>query len=253
MITPYTAVGPEGAPTDAWVNARYVVPALLAAAPAIAWALGRLGGVGTLLQALLALAILDAIRRALDLPDGDAGLAAFVAAAVVLAVAWGLWTRRELLAAAGVGARAAVAAGVAALLAVGLVAFSDRYFDDRYHGTGEPIAIVEDAPDGTTVGLLGEGWGIQPLFGERLENDVSYIGPRVDGMLRAYPTGEDLSAAVEGGDYDLIYVQDIDSLDDRRPERQAQVLRDLGWQRIATGTNPSFGPTVTTQLYAPPP
>ena len=252
VITPYTAVGPDGAPVDAWVNARYVVPGLLVVAPALAWALTRIGTAGRALQGLLALAVLDAIRRSLDLPDGDAGPVAFVAAAALLAAAWALWARRGLVAAAGPGARTAVALGAAVLLAVSLVAFSDRYFDERYSGTGEPIAIVDDAPEGTRVGLLGEGWGIQPLFGARLENEVAYIGPRVDGMLRAYPSGDELAAAVEDGGYDLIYVQDIDSLDHHRPERQAQVLRDLGWRRIATGTNPSFGAAVTTQLYAPP-
>jgi hypothetical protein len=50
MVTPYSGWGTEGVPAEAWVNARYVLPALVVAAPALAWLLScsdRLPRVGS--------------------------------------------------------------------------------------------------------------------------------------------------------------------------------------------------------------
>lgn len=63
LFIPYTAYGPEGAPFLAYVNARYVVPALMVAAALGAWATGRLPRAGLALQGLALLALFDALRR----------------------------------------------------------------------------------------------------------------------------------------------------------------------------------------------
>ena len=249
ILTPYSAVGPPGVPSDAWVNARYVIPALLVGAPVFAWLATRIGRAGVWLEALLALAVADAIRRSADFPGGDVGALAIVEGLIVAGglVALALLLRRG----PRPSGRIALAGGAAAVvLGVGAAALVERGFSDHgYAGVGEPIETVAGAPAGTRVGLLGESWAIQPLFGPELENEVAYVGPRIDGMLRPYETRPELAAALERGAYDYIYLQRLDSLDPELPELQERWLGELGWRLVAEGYNPSFGPSVTTALY----
>ena len=253
LATPYTAVGPEGAPADAWVNARYVVPALVVGAPAIAWLIGSLGAGAVPVASLGLFATLDALRRSGEFPGGEVGAGALAAALAIAAVAAGLtlavrrsaWRRWP----AGALAAAGVAAVAGAFAAAAVI--EDGWEESRYRGTGEPIAEVEAAVEPVRVGLLGEGWGILPLFGDRLGNEVEYLGRRREEMLRPLDTKAELARAIEAGGYDFVYVQDLDSLDEELPLRQAGWLEDLGFTPAARGYNPSFGPSVATELYVP--
>ncbi|HEV2769099.1 MAG TPA: glycosyltransferase family 39 protein, partial [Solirubrobacteraceae bacterium] len=73
-LTPYSALGPPGAPVQVAVNARYVVPALLVAAAVVAWGLGRLGRARVVAEALLAVVVVVAGARAF--PPGPTSFAA---------------------------------------------------------------------------------------------------------------------------------------------------------------------------------
>ena len=252
VITPYTAVGPEGAPVNAWVNSRYVIPALIVLAPAVAWLLARSGRLALFGQGLLLLALLDALRRSTQFFEGTVGTAAVLAAVAVIGLVVGLAVLWRSLRDRGGFGPAALAAAVLGALALGVIAFENRFAELRHTNLGEPIAIVDAAPAGTRVGLLGDGWGNYPLFGPELENEVEFIGPRVDEMLATYDTKEALAAALDAGRYDYVYTQDIDALEPERPDRQQEWLDQLGWTRVATGQNLSFGGDIETALYTPP-
>jgi hypothetical protein len=253
LITPYTATGSKpGIPDGAWVNARYVIPAILAAALAATWALRRAGRWRWVAEAVLALAVLDAVRRATDLPGGVVGAPALAFAvlavgAVYAAVRWApaIWDY-----ALRHGVRAAVA--VAAALFAGFVAGSaleQRFEVKRFEGLSEPYQVVNrEAFEDQEIGLIGEGWGAYPLFGPRFENDVRFVGDRVEEMLRGYEDRREFAADVREHDYDLVLVQEIATFDKSIPLRDEKRLRALGYEEIASG--PSIVGSAPTRLYA---
>ena len=249
-ITPYSAAGPEGDPREGWVNARYVAPALLLAAPAMAWLLGLAGRLRTPLEALVALATLDAIRRSADLPVGDAGALAVFGALAVVAGAIGAFTllrRRPRPATSIAAATAVAAAGVA--IALGFV-HADRYSDNWYRNfTPVNDYLKAEAPRDTRIGIVGDGWGNYPLFGLELDNEVEYVGERVDEMLRPYTEQDALTRALREGDYDLVYFHDLDTLDPDFPAQQRQWLQVAGYEQVASGTHPILGTGIA--LYEP--
>ena len=191
-LTPYSAFGPEGEPHTVGASIRYLVPALLVAAPLAAYALSRAGRLRIVLELLALAAVVHGIERGFDVPLR-------VGALVLLALA--------LLAGAGWGAlhltrhvprrtRVRLLGGLAALAAIGAVAVGharQREFNDgRYAAADAPVAaIAEHAPEGSRIGLAGV-WGVDvvappwPAFGERLRNRVEYVGETVDGQLREY-------------------------------------------------------------------
>ena len=255
IVTPYTAAGPENDPSGAAVNARYVIPALVAAAPALAWLLGRLRGrVLLAAQAVLALAVLDGLLRAADQPGGEVGRGSVLAAAVMVAAAIALGPRLRPLADRVRGSRKALVASAAvaalALLVAG-AAIESGFSAKRYVGLNPVVDLVNtQAPAGQRVGLVGEGWVSYPLFGPRLENEVRPVGQRIDGMLRAYPDRESFSRDVRQEGYDLVLVTEIDTLDPERPLRQERWLERLPYVEVAAGSHP-IAPTVGVRLYAP--
>lgn len=242
VFTPYSALGAEGAPTDAGVSTRYALPALLAAALLLGWALGRLRGAWLVAAQLgLAVAFVDGLRRGFGgLPLGH--VAAGCAVAGVLAAAGVAWRggiqgvtgaagtasgRGDELGVSGaagaggaehvVGRRALVAAGIAAMVAVvvlgaGAEALRVRAAGTTGYGASEPpLAAVAAQPPGTRVGLAGlwSNDGPSPVlasFGPRLRNHVAYVGPFRDGMLRRHTTAAAFVAALDRGGYDLILV-----------------------------------------------
>jgi hypothetical protein len=193
--TPYSALGAEGEPALAEFNVRYLVPALLAAAPLAAWLSGRLAWL-RLAGPLLALL---ATAQAARLTAQEIGSTPLVqAAAVVLAGAvFGLWLassrpsvlrRRRTLVAAGV-----VLCGLAI---AGGHELQGRFNDSRYTDVDPAFAWASDrAPDGAVIGLAGD-WGVDrespvwPMYGPRLENEVLFAGQFKEGMLRRYRSRE---------------------------------------------------------------
>lgn len=216
-ITPYTALGLEGAPIATGSNARYAVPALLLAAPAAAWLVERAGRARPFLDAVLVIAALDAIRRGVGSPAGDVAVAVGLLA---VAVATGLGARaRKRHPSRRDRRRAALVTIVAALLAAaGLYEIQRRALDDRYADAPPAVAAaLGRAEPGSRIGVAG-AWPVTtlspilPLFGDRLDNRVEYVGRLDEDMLVPYGDGAGFSQALERGDYDLVLVGDEDPL-----------------------------------------
>lgn len=250
LFTPYSATGPPEMPVYAWVNARYVVPALLIAAPLAARAISRSSPrLQPALEAVALLAVLDGIRRSAELPLGGIGTTAVVAAlALVAAMAAAFaagrrWPGRRL------GPAVGLAVVIAALPLGALV--EDRYAERRYAGFGPVFDRVNQAEDPPLrIGVVGDGFGIYPMFGPRLENRVEAVGRRVAGMLQPYQRRGPFEKAVAGADYDLVLVLELGTLDPSEPARQRGWLTGLGFQPVAAGRNPGNGTPLA--LYAPP-
>ena len=178
-ITPYTALGPPGKPVDAAVNVRYLMPALVLAAAVLAWLLGRLPRAwGLAASALLLLATVRTLTNAYDIGAGRVLVAAVAVAGLAAAL---LWVRGR--------ARAAIAIGAVALAAIAGHQVQQEHNDDPSAAPGPVLSKVASAASGARIGLVNT-WsnaGISPVraaFGERLANEVEYVGPFVDGMLR---------------------------------------------------------------------
>ena len=211
-LTPYTALGPKGEPVLLSANTRYLVPALLAAAPLAAWAVARAGRARGALELLALVGVVEGVRHGLEVS------AARVAAwsLLVLIAAAAAWLGRRLTRGPDGGrARAARAAlvALALVLAAGLGHARQReHNDDRYAGTDPTIEwINRHASEGHRIGLAGV-WGAQsvspvyPSFGPRLGNVVEFVGETVAGQLREYEDRARWVEAVRAGGYDLLLV-----------------------------------------------
>jgi hypothetical protein len=234
-FTPYSAQGFEGQP-DAAPNARYVVPALVLLAPVAAWAATRLGRLGVALQVAAVAGVLYGVAGTdVYFVPVDAGSLAIAAAIVGGAGACGLvlWRLRPSARPLALRAAAVLAAGAA----VGAGYLGHRGYDDlRYAGLEPAIDwILQNAPEDRRVGLAGLGYNpvIYPAFGPELENEVRYVGPTVDGMLRPYTRREPLLDELREGRYDLLVVQRQGWVRHELPAQQEDWLREDGWRVVA--------------------
>jgi hypothetical protein len=236
-ITPYTALGLEGLPYELGANVRYLVPALLVAAPAVAWAIGRAGRLRPLGEGVLVAVALDAIRRGVDVSLSDALLGVIAVAGLAL-LAIGL------AAAARRGRSAIVAAGAAVVVlgATALYALEERFIDGRYAGASFALdAALEAAPPDAEIGVAG-AWPVTTLspvlalMGPRFENEVSYVGEWRDGMLLPLESRDSFAEALERGDFDLVMIGKEKPLAfPQRPEEQWAL--DAGYREIAADEN----------------
>jgi hypothetical protein len=219
-ITPYTAGGARGQPFLVGADARYVVPALLVAAPIGAWAAGRVRwGLGAF-TGLGLLAVVNGVQLTSEGARSSAYLSGrdwatgVVGVALLAAVAWAFPRVREHLRASSRARLAAVAtAAVAGVVAVGTGhAMQQRFNDDRYLGADPTLDwIAHNAPSGRRIGLAGlwSEQGISPVtpaFGPRFGNDVAYVGKLVEDTLNRYPSRATFAHAVERGDFDYLIV-----------------------------------------------
>jgi hypothetical protein len=238
--TPYTAFGLKDHPSLADVNTRYAIPALVVGAAVTAWAIGRLPRVLAWAAQLAALAVvITSSRRAFDLATLKGSVAVAVGLAALLAAGYGLWRatdggrrRRPLL--AGVGA-------VAVLLALQQAHDSQKTLNDagRYSGADAAIdRLAALAPAHRRIALAGR-WTVDgqtpiyPAFGERLDNEVEYLGPYDQHTLRQYGASQRPAflRALRGGDYDLLIV----GRGLRPPARinAERWARGAGWRTVA--------------------
>ncbi|HWF53989.1 MAG TPA: phospholipid carrier-dependent glycosyltransferase [Solirubrobacteraceae bacterium] len=204
LITPYSAQGFAGHPVLVASNTRYGAPALLLAAPVLAWLAGRLGRWRLVLEAALLAAMIVDVRRYLVSSAGRIVLSA----AVVLALAalwWALSARRGSL-------RLAFVAALACLVAVASYHYQRVLARSPYAPADPTIAyVLAHDPAHTRIGITGE-WTAQgvvpvaPLFGPRLENDVSYVGPWIRHRLEQYTAQEPFVAALRAGRYALLEI-----------------------------------------------
>lgn len=238
VVTPYSALGLEGAPAGAGVSTRYAIPALLGGALLLGWALGRartsiqsrLRGTGWTFGAevVVVLAVLDGLRRASDVVS-DARWLAACAAAAIAALVWRARPARSLTRAVAVGLVATT------VLLIAGDQLRRRANTTGYGATEPALAAVERAPGGVRVGLAGR-WtneGVSPVlpaFGPRLANPVAYVGPYVEGMLRRYPDPAAFRAALAAGRYELLVVGRADSLG--APAREEAWARAAGWREV---------------------
>jgi hypothetical protein len=239
-VTPYSALGVEGRPLFTEFNVRYLVPALMAAAPLAAWLPARLPA----LASVWALAGLAATAQAAHFTAEEIGGTPLAQAAVAIVVAGAaaaaaaLWLRRRRVRLPG---RAALlgASALAALIAVaaGQVVQS-RFNDSRYAGVDPVLDLAgEGKLDGRKIGLVGV-WGVTrespvwPMFGQRLDNEVVYVGDFREGMLRDYADRRGLLRGIrEDGVDHLLVARGEPAVDHARAEAWArsgglrQVLR----------------------------
>jgi hypothetical protein len=214
-LTPYSAQGAAGLPVFAGPNTRYLVPALLALAPAAAWAAGRLAGRAPLAARLAEAAVLAAVLLGLR-EAFDAGTARVAAWAAVLALAAGAavaaYALRGRLPKPRLRLLAACAAGLA-LAGAGAVGWREqRHFNEhRYRGVDATFDwLLAHAPSGRRVALAGD-WsnGVGPpfpMFGPRLRNQVAYNGPWEQRMLQRHRGPRPFLRALRNGRYDLLVV-----------------------------------------------
>ena len=210
VVTPYGAFGPEGRPVLAAASTRYGLPALMGAAVLTAWLADRHRPA---VCALLAIAALSGARDAFELSFPEV-----VAGAVGVAVLAAL-PRRAL-------------PPVAAAAALLVVAVSADRADDQGYGQFDPTLawIARNAPAGHDVGLAGV-WsadGVSPVlaaFGPRLGNEVAYVGPFDEHMLRRHTIPPGFTRHLQK--FDLLVVGLTP------PAREREWAREAGWSEVA--------------------
>jgi len=212
-ITPGSAFGTAGQPIQAFTTVRWLAPAPMLAAAVTAALIGRAGRMRPVLELAVLIAVIDGIGRSAPVPHGSVALA--LLATVVAAFAW-LGYRRGRGQLRRMGRRPlAMAAGVAATLAVLAIAArvdQTRFESHDYSGFDPTLAWIDrQAPAGDRIGLAGI-WSVDgispvfPAFGPRMRNDVAYVGPWVEDLLREYRNRGAFEAAVREGDYDLLLI-----------------------------------------------
>ncbi len=233
-ITPGSAYGTKDLPVEAFVNIRWLVPAMLVAAALSARAVLGLGRAGLLLE----LAGLWGALRGIDLGGPVPGstvtkliiaLAALAALALLvrrsLKARGSLKVRRSLKARGkgGWGIRAGLAAAVVAC-AVAVVAgrLEQRSFDRHpYAGYDATFAWIDrNAPTGHRIGIAGvasnEGLApVLPAFGPRLGNQVAYVGDQVRHSVHLPASKSSFDRELARGHFDLLLVglQNTDQTD----------------------------------------
>ncbi|HEV2813285.1 MAG TPA: glycosyltransferase family 39 protein [Solirubrobacteraceae bacterium] len=234
VVTPNSALGPEGAPTLVGPNARYGLPAVVFAAVLTAWAAGRWPRARVPVEAGLVASVVAGLAKApldLDTAQVAAVAAALLATAGIRSAARSAQVPR--------GRRVAVAAALigAAVALVGGRLVQDRHEERRY-ATHDAVAawIRQHAPDGHAVGIAGREVitytsPIYPLFGPRLRNRVEYVGPFVDGLLRTYDDARGFAGALERGAFDLLVVYRL--ADPRAVAREERWAAAAGFAPVA--------------------
>jgi hypothetical protein len=239
-LTPGSAPGREGQP-QVLITVRWLVPAPLVAAAALAGAAGTLRRPVLVLaiDVLLGIAIGDALRRDPALPATALAEAAFALALIVAAAALAVDLRAREAFRAHAGAHLAVAVACPVLILLAVAARIDQvHFDRHTYAPFDPTFawIDRHAPPGTRVGLAGEASlrGLSPIlpaFGPRLGNRVEYVGPWAGNLLREYRRRRPFVRAVERGRYQLLLVgRGIVPHRDSPPQRWA---RAAGYREVA--------------------
>jgi dolichyl-phosphate-mannose-protein mannosyltransferase len=247
-ITPASAAGLPGLPTELGPNVRWLVAAPMLGAAAVAAALSSMPRLRLPVELVVLAGVVDGIRRE---PDRMAGvvsasvLAQAVLALVVIAfvttLAWG--HRGEI---AALNRRTKLVAGTAIGAAVLISGVAIGRLDERrfarigYFGRDATLTwIGRDAPGGHRIGLAGV-WSVDgiappfPAFGPRLDNEVAYVGPVREGLLRQYERRPSFAAGVRRGGYDLLLIGRGQPPRPRvREERWAQ---SMGFKLVAAST-----------------
>ena len=209
-VLPDTAFGPPGEPVLTGANARYLVPALLAAIVAVAWLAGR----ARIVEVVLLVAIVEGVVRSYR---HDVGIGHLVVAAAVLAAA-ALLRRRAAL----VLAVAAIAGGWALVDRTGVAAYAQL----------DPVIgwVQDNVEDGERV-ALGGVWTpgrlspVLPSFGAGLDGRVEYLGRFVDDTLQRWPDRDAFQDQLRARRYRAVIIGT------GVPERPGGEQPEAGWAR----------------------
>jgi hypothetical protein len=224
VVTPNTATGPEGHPVLVYYNARYLLPAAIPAAAAIAWAATRIGRWALVVDVAALVAVGDGLRRAFDLSKGQIA----VGVVVVLGVAGAAWAVIRFVRARPAGAaprRVAIVAAALALLAVAVgYGLQHSYYRDRLGGKDPTLDyFFAHSRSGDRVGLSGQ-WSVEPpapphpMYGAHFHNHVDYVGRLEGGVEKPYRSAPEFVAAVRRGGYDWLMIGRGATRDERSPE-----------------------------------
>lgn len=243
FFSPFTAQGFAGRPDLVGQNGRWVVPALIAGAAAVAWSTGRLRRLRPLIELAALIAVIHGIGKTHEIARGW-DLWRLGVAAIVLIASFAVVRRMIRLFPRKGGAstsgrrRAALAGSVVVLVLLAWIGYvGQRAFNDsRYRGIDSVVdwSLANAATDqrvGLAGGALGAPFGagsdMYPLFGSRLENEVAYMGQHEDGMLRPYLRQESFVGALRRERVDLVL------LERGRGFRPGLAARHERWLRLA--------------------
>lgn len=236
-VTPYTAQGLAGQPGNVGANTRYLVPALLLAGPLAAWCAARLPRVRRVIEALLFLAVLEALTRTFDLDRAKLIATVVVVAGVGIAALktaqqWsGLAQRQRRLTVMGIG-----------LVAVVALAFYGRHQQRDYETARqfafEPVIARLTAPgdEGTRVGVAGvwDTRGLAPplaAFGDGLKNHVEYVGDFRRGLMQQIYSKQPFLRRLRDSRLELVV---LGLGVPPKPQIREEIwLRSAGWKNIA--------------------
>ncbi|MDX6705443.1 MAG: hypothetical protein QOI48_1289 [Solirubrobacteraceae bacterium] len=235
-VTPFSALGLRDDPSLASVNTRYAVPALLLAAPLVAWAAGRLTSLpARVLEAGLAVAAIWGAYEGFEVSSPREIALALVALGIVAGTGWIVWRLRSRPPAL------AAAAVVAALIGVlGVHRIEQRVNGGRYLEDDPAVgALLRLAPTGKRIGHAGD-WSIGglspiwPSFGTRIGNAVDFVGYFDHGWLRRYANAASFAAALKRGRYDVLVLGRGFYPPQHTPEQRWAMA--AGWRTVALST-----------------
>jgi 4-amino-4-deoxy-L-arabinose transferase-like glycosyltransferase len=240
-ITPYTAGGADGMPVLVGPDARYAIPALLVAAVLIAWATCVHRLAPAVLGAIALVGMFFGLRLASNgkisggVLGADDWAWALLIVGAVAAAAWGATRLRGAPSGRPLLLGVAAAVALAALAGFGGWRMQNDFIAKRYAGL-DPTTdwIRQHAPPGSRIGVAST-WGIAyapplPAFGPRFDNEVTYVGPVEDGMLREYSDGRAFGDALDRGDFDYLIVGRGDL--GGPPAAEERWARDAGWRFV---------------------
>ncbi len=209
VVTPYTAQGYRNVPLLIAANTRYGMPALILAAPLLAWSVQRIGAWGLLVEAALLVEIALNLHR--YLPVGGARIVGAALIVAILAATVASARRPRLFRIATASAALALAGVLALAGALALVYHDQRVLARRPYTPQDPAVsyVLARAPAHTRIAVTGE-WirpvPIAPLFGPRMQNEVDYLGPWIGHRLEQYSSAPAFRAALTRGNYPLLAV-----------------------------------------------
>ena len=212
LVTPATAQGTKSAPFAGIIvgNSRYLMPALILAAPPTAWAFSRLRRAAPALALVAFAGVLDGLAHTFDFSIGR--LVGYGALFGIVAAAAAVLVKR-------LPRPRSRSAQAFAVLSAAILAFAIGQLDqarlNRQGYKGRDAAVdwlLVHAPAGHRVAMAG-GWGsgslespVLSLFGPRLGNVVAYAGPIDRGMLYEYSSASSFVGALRAGRYDLLLI-----------------------------------------------
>ena len=213
VITPGSAYGTRDHPVAAFVNIRWLMPAIVLVGALAAHGASRLRRIGILLELGGLAGALDGLH--LDGTVAGSTVAKLTLVLAALAAAWILARRlspgvRRSIRRPAWGATAVVVGLVAA---AGLGRLQETRFDRHTYASYDPTFAWIDAHarTRTRIALVGgaDTGGLEPAlpaFGPRLGNVVVYVGQRVRGSVHLPSARAPFAAALRRGRFRLVLV-----------------------------------------------